>query len=60
MPTVIAGGVYSFHTRPYSYEHRPSHPYNPGTEHVGFSTTTQALLAPRATRRGVFGESHDE
>ena len=29
---------------------RPSHPHNAGTEHVGFSPTGQALLAPRATR----------
>ena len=34
---------------------RPSHPYNPGTEHVGFSPTPQTLLAPSAKRREVFG-----
>ena len=27
---------------------RPSHPYNAGTEHVGFSPTSQTLLAPSA------------
>ena len=27
---------------------RPSHPCNAGTEHVGFSPTRQALLAPSA------------
>ena len=27
-------------------DHRPSPPYNAGTEHVGFSPTRQALLAP--------------
>ena len=26
-------------------DHRPSHPYNAGTEHVGFPPTTQALRA---------------
>ena len=30
---------------------RPSHPYNAGTEHVGFSTTRQTLL----TKRGAGG-----
>ena len=29
------------------YEHRPSYHYNVGTEHVGFSPTTQTLLAPK-------------
>ena len=42
-----------------SYDHRPSHPYNVGTEHVGFSPTTHPLLAPNAKRRQVFGESHE-
>ena len=26
------------------YDHRPSHPYNPGTEHVGFSPTGRYCL----------------
>ena len=43
---------------PLSYDHRPSHPHNAGTEHVGFSPTRQALPAPRAKRREAFGESH--
>ena len=30
------------------YDHRPSHPYNAGTEHVGFSPTRQTLPAPNA------------
>ena len=38
---------------------RPSHPYNAGTEHVGFSPTRQILRAPSAKRREVFGESHE-
>ena len=36
---------------------KPSHPYNAGTEHVGFSPTRQALRAPSAKRREVFVES---
>ena len=31
--------------------YRPLHPYNAGTEHVGFPPTRQALLAPSAKRR---------
>ena len=40
---------------------RPSHTYtyNARTEHVGFSPTRQALLAPSAKRREVFAESHE-
>ena len=38
---------------------RPKHSYNAGTEHVGFSSTRQALPAPSAERRVVFGEYHD-
>ena len=38
--------------------YRPSHPYNAGTTHVGFSPTRHTLLAPSAKRRDVFGESH--
>ena len=37
------------------YAHRRSHPYNAGTEHVGFSPTRQTLLAPSAKRREVEG-----
>ncbi|CAM9978281.1 unnamed protein product, partial [Laminaria digitata] len=36
-----------------SYDHRPSHPYKAGTEHVGFSPTRKTSLAPR--RGGVVG-----
>ena len=32
--------------------HRPSHSYNAETEHVEFSPTRQALLAPSCARRG--------
>ena len=40
------GGVYTHHkTCGRSCDHRPSHPYNTGTEHVGFSPTRKALLA---------------
>ena len=38
---------------------RRSHPYNAGTEDVGFSPTRQILLAPSAKRREVFDESHE-
>ena len=31
----------------------PAHPHNAGTEHVGFSPTRKALLAPSVKRRGV-------
>ena len=47
------------HGRSRMYDHTPSHPDNAGTEHVGFSPTMQTLLAPRATRREVSGESHE-
>ena len=33
--------------------------FNAGTEHVGFSQTRQALLAPSAKRREVPGESRE-
>ena len=36
------GLVYSVCAWPSSYDHRPSHPYYAGTEHVGFSPTRQA------------------
>ena len=39
--------------------HRPSHPYNAGTEQVVFSPTTQTLLAPSAKRRDMLGEAHE-
>ena len=40
---------------------RPSHPYNAGTEHVGFSQTRQALLVyqARSAVRWVFGKLHE-
>ena len=37
----------------------PSHPYNAGTENVGFSLSRQTLLAPSTKRREVSGESSD-
>ena len=51
--------MYSVCAWPLPYDHRPSHPYYAGTEHVGFSPTRQTLLAPSAKRREVFGESHE-
>ena len=36
------------------YDHRPSHAYIAGKEHVGFSPTRQTLLAPITKRREVF------
>ena len=50
---------YACHDRPSSHDHRPSHPYNVGTEQVGFSPTRQALHAPSAKRREVLGGSHE-
>ena len=35
------------------YDHRPSHPNHAGTEHLGFSPTTQTSLAPDAKRHEV-------
>ena len=52
----VCGGVCSCLAWPQSYDHRPSHPYKTGTEHVGFSPTRETLLAPSAKRREVFGE----
>ena len=49
--------MYSVCACPWSYDHKPSHPYYAGTEHVGFSPTRQTLLAPSAKRREMFGES---
>ena len=48
------GAMYSFHTQPNSYDHKPSHPYNARTEHVGFSSTWQTSRAPSAKRREMF------
>ena len=47
-----------------AYDHRPSHPYNVGTEHVVFSPTRQTLLIPSVKRNArclasrVKGELH--
>ena len=49
--------MYSCHAWKRSYYHRLSHLYNAGKEHVGFSPTRQAFLAPSAKRREVFVES---
>ena len=53
------GRGYSVFAWPQSYDHRPSHPYYVGPEYIGFSPTRQALLAPSAKHREVFGESHE-
>ena len=51
--------MYSCYAQAQSYDHRPSHPYNAGTEHVRFPPTTQTLLASRAKRREVLDDSHE-
>ena len=48
-------GCTHYHALPYSYGHRPSHPYSAGTEHAGFSPTMQTSLAPSAKRCEVLG-----
>ena len=48
-----------YHAWPQSYDHGPSHPYNAGTEHVGFSLTRPTSLARSAKRGEVSGESHE-
>ena len=44
--------MYSYHAWPKSYDHRPSHPYNAGTEHVGFFTD-QADIGGTAAIKNV-------
>ena len=51
------GGLYSCHAWP--YDHRPSHPYNAGTERFGFHRRGRHLIAPSAKRRKVLGESQE-
>ena len=56
-----SGGGIHYHPWPSSYEHRPSHPYNPGTEQlVGFHRLGTYCFAPSAKRREVLGGSHEE
>ena len=45
--------VHSWHAWPYSYDHRPSHPCNAGTERVGCSPSRQTVLAPSAEPSAV-------
>ena len=52
----VGGGGSSSHAW---YGHIPSHSYNAGTEHVGFSATRQALLARSTKRREELGESRE-
>ena len=49
------GGCTHCHAWPWPYGHRPPHPPNAGTDHVGFSLTKQALLAPSMRTRGGRG-----
>ena len=53
------GGKCSYHACPQSHDHRSSHPYNTGTEQVGFSSTRQECLSQSAKRHEVLGESHE-
>ena len=53
------GAGFSVRAWPQSYDHRPSHLYCAGTEHVRFSPTRQIMLAPSVKRREVFGEQHE-
>ena len=48
----VAGGVPSLCVA-IVYDHRPSHPYYAGTEHVEFALTRRTLLALSAKRREV-------
>ena len=41
------------------YDDTPSHPYNAGTEHIGFARFGPILLAPSAKCREVSGERHE-
>ena len=41
-------------------DHRLLHPYDAVTEHVGFSSTRQTLLAPNVKTREVLREPHGE
>ena len=51
------GCTLDVHGWPSSYDHRSSHSYMAGTEHVRFSPTRVILFAPSAKRRDVSGES---
>ena len=53
------GRVYSVYALPQSCDHRPSHSCNAGTEHVGFSPTSQTSRVQSPRRREVFGKSHE-
>ena len=54
------GGTHAMHGRSRMKQyHKPSYPYNAGTEHVRFPLTRQTLLAPSAKRYEEFGESHE-
>ena len=55
----LIGEMYSISCMGEVVDHRPSHPYNAGTEHSGCSPTGQALLAPSAKRREGSGEPHE-
>ena len=61
-PSGWRGGGCSCHAWPLSYGHRPSHPYNVGTEHVGSSPSRhclhQARSAVRCRASRMKGELH--
>ena len=74
LDTPTAGNVYIRHLSPrtnsgvletregmaYSYDHRPSHPYNAGAEHVEFTRNRQLrVYVSSAKRREALGESHE-
>ena len=46
------GGVYLICAWPSWYDYRPSHPYNAGSEHVGFSPTKQAFACTKVCVSG--------
>ena len=49
--------MYSVCARPWSYDHRPLHPYYAGTEHVAFSPTRQGGGCTRFVHGGG-GRTH--
>ena len=44
---LVARGFTQYHAWPQPYDHRPSRPYNDGTEHVGFSPTRQTFACTK-------------
>ena len=48
-------GVFIVLRGPLSYDHRPSHPYNAGTEHVGFFTDQVDIVGGGGGTAGAAG-----